>query len=277
MDEEVHHQGFRDDSYRLSGLPDPAAELARLERQARIALPLELGFLERLALPDRGAILDVGCGPGVFSEALATLVPKGRVIGVDAEHALVARGRKRLALHHAERVRLVHASADALPFDAREFDLSYARFLFQHLPRPQEVLSEMARVVRPGGRVVVVDTDDGGLVIHPEPAGLPALLRASQAAQQRRGGDRHVGRKLRQYFQDAGLVDVSIEVVPFTTQMVGMSAFLDICLGFKSHIIDEELPQEDVQATLEAARSLIGAPHAFGHALAYVAVGHVPG
>jgi SAM-dependent methyltransferase len=274
MNEEFAHQGFRDDSYQLSGLADPVRELERLERQARIATPLELSFLRKLGLPASGCLLDVGCGPGVFTEAMASLAPQGRAIGVDAEAGLVRRGRRRLAGQN-ERVRLVHASAEDMPFDDAEFDLAYARFLFQHLPRPQRVLGEMRRVVKPGGRVVVVDTDDVGLVLHPEPQGFQSLLDASQSAQRRRGGDRQVGRKLKSILMEGGLTDVQVQVVPFTSEQVGMEAFLDICLGFKSLIIDGEMAPGAIEETLAEARALIADPSAFGHALAYVATGTV--
>lgn len=274
MNEEFAHQGFRDDSYQLSGLSDPQRELERLERQARIATPLELSFLRQLGLAPSSTLLDVGCGPGVFTEAMSSLVPEGRAIGLDAEAALVRRGRRRLAGAN-DGVRLVHASAEDMPFDNAEFDLAYARFLFQHLPRPQSVLGEMTRVVKPGGRVVVVDTDDVGLVLHPEPQGFRSLLDASQTAQKRRGGDRQIGRKLRSCLMEGGLTDVKVEVVPFTSEQVGMEAFLDICLGFKSLIIGDELSASAIAETMAEARALVADPSAFGHALAYVATGTV--
>lgn len=270
--------GYRDDSYQIAGLADPAAELARLERQARVARALELAWLRELDLPTDSRVMDVGCGPGFMSEALAELVPDGRVVGVDADLDLLRQGRRRLAEGGRANVRFVHASVDDLPLETASADLAYARFLFQHLPRPVDAMREMRRVVAPGGRVVVVDTDDGGLVLHPAPDGLPRLLGASQRAQARRGGDRKVGRKLQDYMIQAGLERVRVEVVPFSSAMVGMAAFLDICLGFKSHIIEaDEMSADEVGRVMAAARALIDQPGAFGHALAYVAVGHSPG
>ena len=269
---------YRDDSYQLGGLADPKAELERLERQARVAQAMEIAWLRQLGIAPDARVLDVGCGPGFMSEALAELVPEGRVVGVDADLELLREGRRRLAADDRDNVRFVHGSVDEMPVESDSSDLAYARFLFQHLPRPVAALQEMRRVVAPGGRVVVVDTDDGGLVLHPQPAGLPALLAASQAAQSRRGGDRKVGRKLRAHMVAAGLEQVQVEVVPFTSEQVGMAAFLDICLGFKSHIIEaDELSADEVAQTMAAARALIERADAFGHALAYVAVGTVPG
>lgn len=269
--------GERDDSYQVGSLADPDQELGRLERQAQVARALEMAWLKGLAIDPGSALADIGCGPGFMTHALAQLVPEGSVVGVDTDADLVAQAQASVPPEDAARLRFVHASAEGMPLDSASVDLAYARFLVQHLPRPAAVLAEIRRIVRPGGRVVVVDTDDGGLALHPEPTGFQALLAASQAAQERRGGDRHVGRKLKALLQDVGLEDVTLEVVPFTSEQVGMEAFLDICLGFKSLIIDDaEMPRAAVQEALSAARALTEEPTAFGQALGYVAVGVVP-
>jgi ubiquinone/menaquinone biosynthesis C-methylase UbiE len=262
-------------SYNLDKL-DRSAEEDRLAVQARAALAMELAYFMKLGLPTDATLVDIGCGPGLLSAELARLAPQGRVIGVDADPKLLDLARARCAeqgLGHAE---FVQAWADDTPLPSGGADLSYARFLFQHLPKPIDAMKEMVRIVRPGGQVMIVDTDDGGLVVDPPVEGLDRLIAGSHAGQAARGGDRHIGRKLRRYMHAAGLVDIKLEIVPFTSDMVGMQIFADICLGFKSQVVPpEHMSPEDVQATLARVHALADDPGAWGQTLAYVATGRV--
>jgi len=99
--------------------------------------------------------LDAACGPGLVARGLAARV--GRVDGVDMTPAMVA-----LAGREAEREGAANAvfsvgDATALEFAPASFDGAVTRFSFHHIPAPQRVLGEMARVVRPGGWVIVSD------------------------------------------------------------------------------------------------------------------------
>jgi SAM-dependent methyltransferase len=95
--------------------------------------------------------LDAGCGTGALSVALAPLV--GEVVGLDpnAEYLEAAR---RVA---PENVRFVEGDATALPFDYGMFDIASCMRVLHHVHRPELVVSELARVTRPGGRMLVID------------------------------------------------------------------------------------------------------------------------
>jgi ubiquinone/menaquinone biosynthesis C-methylase UbiE len=262
-------------SYDLDQL-DRGAELRRLERQAAVALDRERAAVASLGVDPGATVLDLGCGPGLMSARLLELVPAGALIGVDADPALVARARERCAGAGA-RARFVEAWADALPIDDQSVDLVYARFLFQHLPRPLVVLAELRRVLRPGGRVCVLDTDDGNLLVHPAPPGLDHLLRASAAGQRARGGDRHVGRKLRALLTQAGFGQVAVRLEPFTAEAAGWEAFVDVTMGFKRQIVDPALMSaEEADVVIGALRALSAEAGAWAQTAAYLAVGARP-
>jgi ubiquinone/menaquinone biosynthesis C-methylase UbiE len=97
--------------------------------------------------------LDVGTGAGALALALAPLVRE--VVGVDRVPELLAHARER-AMEFGN-VELVEADATALPFPDGSFDLAATLRTLHHVPRPELVLAELARVTRPGGRVLVVD------------------------------------------------------------------------------------------------------------------------
>ena len=164
-----------------------------------------------------------------------------------------------------------------LPIDDAQVDFAYARFLLQHLTEPGVVLRDMRRVTRPGGVVGLVDTDDGSLIVHPAPDGFDELVEASFQAQRSRGGDRHVGRKLRSLLIEAGLVDVHVRVYPFTSESVGAVDFLRVTTGFKAGVLGPPwiTPERLAQIT-QGLSEAIAEPGFFGQAMGYAAWGTAP-
>jgi demethylmenaquinone methyltransferase/2-methoxy-6-polyprenyl-1,4-benzoquinol methylase len=100
---------------------------------------------------DRGHVLDVATGTGLVA---AALVERGfRVTGVDQSPEMLARARARFD----GSVELVEASAEALPFDDASFDHLTFTYLLRYVDDPGATLSELARVVRPGGTVAMLE------------------------------------------------------------------------------------------------------------------------
>jgi demethylmenaquinone methyltransferase/2-methoxy-6-polyprenyl-1,4-benzoquinol methylase len=100
---------------------------------------------------DGGHVLDVATGTGLVAEAL--LARGFRVTGLDQRPGMLAAARGRFA----GRVELVEASADALPFPDASFDHLTFTYLLRYVDDPAATLEELARVVRPGGTVAMVE------------------------------------------------------------------------------------------------------------------------
>jgi ubiquinone/menaquinone biosynthesis C-methylase UbiE len=99
--------------------------------------------------------LEAACGPGIVARRLAARV--GEVCGVDLTPSMVEKANAEAARDGVENVRFEVGDATALSFGEAEFDGAVTRFSFHHIPAPGRVLAEMARVVRPGGLVIVAD------------------------------------------------------------------------------------------------------------------------
>jgi ubiquinone/menaquinone biosynthesis C-methylase UbiE len=119
-----------------------------------------------LALPRRGALdaLDAGCGTGFLSFELAG---RGhRVTGIDFAPAMLAEARRK-AVERGVSIRFEEGDAEQLPFGSDSFDLVVSRHVLWTLPHPEAAIDEWIRVLRPGGRLAVIDGQfDPGFLVH---------------------------------------------------------------------------------------------------------------
>jgi ubiquinone/menaquinone biosynthesis C-methylase UbiE len=106
---------------------------------------------------DRPArILDVGCGTGVFATRLLGALPRVEVYGVDLVPEMIQKGRSRWRLHPSH-LFPVQGDSERLPFPTGSFDIVTCANSFHHYPCQDRAVREMRRVLRPGGRLMIID------------------------------------------------------------------------------------------------------------------------
>jgi SAM-dependent methyltransferase/GNAT superfamily N-acetyltransferase len=165
--------------------------------------------IEAMGLRPGDAGLDVGCGTGDEVRLIAERVgASGRAVGVDVSGDLLAAARERTPAGIA--AEFVVADAHALPFADGEFAAARVERTLQHVADPAGAIAQMARVVRPGGRVVAVEPDWDTLVIssadHQTTRAILGELRAS-------GRNPAVGRAVAGYVADAGIAVNTVDAV----------------------------------------------------------------
>jgi SAM-dependent methyltransferase len=170
-----------------------------------------LGVLAELVPADpKARWLDVACGPGVVSRAVAARV--GTITGVDLTPAMVEEAERKAHGEGIVNVSFLIGDATALDFADGSFDGAITRFSFHHIPVPSRVMAEMARLVRPGGWVVVGDQvtdDDGeGAAWHQE---IERLRDPSHWASQRLGRLRTMGAEAGLELEQERLVPIEID------------------------------------------------------------------
>lgn len=125
-------------------------------------------LVEKMELSAGGEVLDLATGTADLPIAFLRAEPGlARVVGLDPSAGMLGVGAGKLtAAGLSERVELVEGDAQALPFEAGSFDRVSISFGIRNVPDRDLALSEMARVLRPGGRLVILElsTPQGGLM-----------------------------------------------------------------------------------------------------------------
>jgi ubiquinone/menaquinone biosynthesis C-methylase UbiE len=208
---------------RLMKTPDAAQGFQRVDRSAKpeffirfvdesnripAIISCKRRMLKLLRLEPGHRVLDVGSGTGDDARALAEIVGKGGglTIGVDISEAMLAEARQRA---EGKRLSLDFRSCDGrrLDFPDSDFDRCRADRTLMHAEDPRELLGEMVRVLRPGGRVVIFDFDWDTLAIDSPNRELTRRIVRLASNEVRNGW---VGRQLPALMRGCGLKEVSI-------------------------------------------------------------------
>lgn len=142
-----HDERVRQEFTRQSGHFASAAKIADVQLTQR--------FVDAVAPEPGWRVLDVACGPGLVTAALAPHVRE--VVALDLTPEMLNKARQRCAAAGAANILIQQGSAADLPFEANSFDAVVTRLSLHHFENPALPLSEMARVLRQGGRFVVAD------------------------------------------------------------------------------------------------------------------------
>ncbi len=195
--EETTPQKQRDDVY--SQRSNPAFEAVLESRTAARDAAFFLPFLR----PGM-RVMDVGCGPGTITVGLAEVVAPGRVDGFDLQPALVKRARAIASEQRVQNVSFSVANVYKLPFSARTFDAVFANAVLMFVSNPLAALTEIRRVLRPGGVVGLRDPDLGGKFLVPTTPLLQQWLDLRIRVRKHDGGDTFRGRYHRGLLLQAG-------------------------------------------------------------------------
>ena len=140
----------------ISGLTRPGRvfphELAftlLIPLRSLILSPAEL--VRRLDLAPNCRILEVGCGPGYFSPALARAVPQGELVAADIQPEMLAAARKRLAKHSIANTSFHQCDGSSFPFPDRSFDRIVLVTVLGEVAERDAYLREFARLLKPNG------------------------------------------------------------------------------------------------------------------------------
>ena len=168
--------------------------------------------LRLLALTAGEAVLDIGSGPGLLATELAQAVgPAGRVCGIDVSDSMLTLAGGRAVPAGSAPVEYRHGGANAVPYPDGSFDAAVATQVLEYVADIPAALAEAWRVLRPGGRLLIMDTDWDSIVWH---STNPDRMRRILLTWEQRLVDPFLPRTLGRHLRKAGFDVAPPRVVP---------------------------------------------------------------
>lgn len=115
----------------------------------------QLDLIRRMELRVNSIILDVGCGTGKAVAELARKMPDGRIYGIDLSERMVEKAIQRT--EQWAHVQVLPGDAENIPFESDFFSDCFSTLSFHHFVNPRRALQEIARVLKQGGRLYMID------------------------------------------------------------------------------------------------------------------------
>src|SRR5579859_737577 len=199
-----------------------------LRNQTRILWPLEQGVLQQHGLRRGMRVADICCGCGDGALLIARELAPSAVVGVDHSEAAIAYARglqMEFAVRNAEFQR---GDATALLLDDESFDFVLCRLSLQIFSRPELILRELMRIVRPGGRVYVTGEDYDLIVGYPESALIRQTYDRAAIYGDMLGMDLRGGKKLFGMLAAARLEDIRTDQIVVNSTTTDRAAFAQV-------------------------------------------------
>ena len=183
--------------------------LARVEKQAKQSKQHSFDLMN---FQPGQQILDVGSGTGSDLVSLAKRVaPGGRVFALDKSSVLLDTARKNVGSFE-DSIEFCQGDVQAMPFQDRQFDACRAERVLQHVASPKKAISEMVRVTKSGGHIMVLDADYETMTLD---ASDVDVTRAVVKGRTETALNGRVGRELWGLCREEGLVDLHSEGFTF--------------------------------------------------------------
>jgi len=217
-----------DGSYQLESFTDnKESEVNRLKYQVDLFYKREIELYKRIGLEDGMAVIECGAGPGFLISNIVHDLPlcKATALEVDPYFTELLYNISRENGKTLFEVSSASIYNTGLPDNS--FDFAIARLVLEHLNEPGKAIAEVKRILKPGGKIVLVSNDFAySLLTYPPIPELDLMYKAYIKSRISEGGNPLIGRQLPVFLKNADFDSVNIEVICVHSELEGDKSFL---------------------------------------------------
>ncbi|NLE02455.1 MAG: class I SAM-dependent methyltransferase, partial [Fibrobacter sp.] len=180
------------------------SEIKRLDAQIDLFWSEEISVYKNAGIKDNSHIIDLGCGTGYLIEKLSREFPNAKFTGVEQDQKLFDISCQRLQ-NVPSVLEINHASIEQFSQTDHDYDIAIMRLVLEHIPNPLNTLNQIRSILKPGGRIIIIDNDfDYHLKTYPPIPELDQLYAAYKRSRIDDGGDPCIGIRLPSLLSQAG-------------------------------------------------------------------------
>jgi ubiquinone/menaquinone biosynthesis C-methylase UbiE len=203
-------------------------------------------ILKNLDLDNDKTLLEIGCGVGAVLGILGQEYPGLNLVGIDVEPLQLQLADDYLKGLGLRNVNLDQGNINKLPWNDNHFDYVYGIWILEHIKEPIIPLKEVYRVLKPGGKIILTETDLKTLLVYPEHPDFDGLKEGLWALLARNGNP-YIARRMGQLLQEIGFKNVTNQPLGFNFWDQELQDFVD----YVTKWLAPTIPQMVEQLSLE--------------------------
>lgn len=226
----VHDRGF----YKSQGIIEDLDFIPLLRNQTRILWPIEKHVLHRHGLEKGMRVADICCGCGDVPLLISREMHPSFIMGIDHSEAAVEYARNLQSEFRIRNAEFQRGDATALMIHDNTFDFVICRLSLQIFSQPEQIVEELVRITKPGGRIYTLCEDYDLIVGYPETAAIRSTYDQAASYGESLGMDLTSGKKLFGMLERARLEDIMVDHVVIDTGNTERDAFARVIESWRT-------------------------------------------
>ncbi len=202
-------------------------EITRLKSQVELFYSQELEIYKRLGMKNGMKVMDCGCGTGILLFNLAENFPQSTFTGLEIDSFLFDNFQNNIIQYNTLNIKAKQGSIYQTGENDEFYDIVISRLVIEHLEKPDRALEELYRILKPGGKLIIVSNDfEYHVLTNPHIPELDLMYQAYCKSRINEGGNPYIGRELPYYLQNLGAQHLQINIATAHNRILGDKALL---------------------------------------------------